>query len=206
MKVKRFFAAFLLLLLATTVTLYLSGKDKVVQADSGTAAAEVSELFNIYYNRGTYRKNTEIKADIDVMKANAAKLGDEAANFFHAGQIPALKRTTDYTPGRLVMTTEANPNGVGYKDEGNNMVRFAVVDGNDKASYTVNNTSVEAYYVTMKDFAEKSITNQYSDTATSIANAVWQEEDGRYSTTDAVVIDAFRLFTAPMWLGKTKKN
>ena len=207
MKIKKIFSLFLMVLLSIiSICLFLAGGNIVsADVDSETTNQVVAKLFESYYNNGTYTKDTIIYANVDAMTEDALELGETAAKFFHAGHIPALERTTEYTPGRLLMTTASDQDGVGYKDDGDDMVRFEVVDGVDKNSYTVKNTSVESYYVTLEDFALQSVTNQYSDLATDISDAVWNDEGDLYSTEDAEVIDAFRLFTAPMWLGKTAK-
>lgn len=204
----------ILLVLLSTLTLCLSfsrgthaSAQDEVNVNVDTVGQTVNGLFTTYYNHGTYRKNTSIYADIDAISADAIELGETASNYFHANNVPALERTTDYTPGKLLMTTESDQLGVGYKDVDGNMVRFHVEEsGVEKSDFTVKNTSVENYYVTLKDFSNQSVTNEYSDVDIDISGAEWVVDGNGYSTTNVEVIDAFRLFTAPMWLGKTEKN
>ena len=204
MKNKKIFNIALSLFLVAIIAICIIGNNNKASAGEVVSNDTVVDLFSTYYNKGTYRKNTIINVDTD--KIAADKNVEKVGAFFHAGHVPALVRTTDYTPGRLVMTTESNSTGSGYKNSGSNMVRFSIVDGVEKDSFTVENTSVEKYYVTLKDFVDQSVTNEYSEIATDISDATWMYENGIYSTTDAEVIDAFRLFTAPMWIGKTASN
>ena len=155
----------------------------------------VKELFGEYYNSGSYTKVSDIYVNTEAV--------NEVAKYFHTGNVAALHRTTVYTDGRLVMTTEKDTNGVGYKTVGDDMVRFHIVEGQDVNDYTVKGTTVENYYVTLADFIQDVSTSHYGtlDMCTG-----WTCADGIYSNSSEDVLDAFRLFTAPMWVGKTAET
>lgn len=155
----------------------------------------VKKLFTTYYNEGSYTKVSDIFVNEEVEQ--------DVAQYFHTGNIAELHRTTVYSDGRLLMTTEKDTNGVGYKTVGEDMVRFHVVDGQDVNDYTVKGTSVEAYYVTLADFLLSSSTSHYG---TLDMLSGWTYANGIYSNSSEDVLDAFRLFTAPMWVGKTAET
>lgn len=149
----------------------------------------VFDLFNEYYNNGSYTKETTIYVD-------AEKVNDDAGRYFHA-QASDLVRKTVYTEGKLVMTTTEHPEEVGYKNVDGNMVRFHVVDGVEKNDFSVKNTTVEDYYVTLFDFMSGVAGSTYGkfDLASG-----WTYESGIYKNSSKDVLEAFRLFVAPMWI------
>lgn len=156
----------------------------------------VKNLFEAYYNEGEYIKNTKIYVD----KTNE-NLVNEVAILFHGKKIPLLERTTEYTKDRLWMK-EANS---GYKTTESNMQHFKVVDGEDVVDYTVSGTTMEAYFVTLEDFYSGKLTAQEYETTPDLLGT-WEVKDGIYYTKNENVLDAFRLFTAPLWLGTTSTN
>ena len=159
------------------------------------ANAGVQDLFEEYYNKVTYTKHTTIYVD-------KVKIQGEVTELFHGKQAPSsLEKTTYYTPGRLYMD-----NNSGYKTNGTNMDHFKVVEGEDVVDYSVNGTTMETYYVTLEDFVSGKLTaKEYSDSTPALL-ADWEETNGIYYTENADVLDAFRLFTAPLWLNTTSKT
>lgn len=181
---------FLILCLVCLGVFYFTvfAKEKASDATE-LSFGSLTELFTDYYNDGNYTKYTTINVDTNVK--------EDVSVHFHTGNIPALERTTVYTPGKLVMTTASDPVGVGYKDSGNDMARF---HGSDETiDYKVSNTSVEKYYVTLNDFA-KGTTGEACNYGNLDLTKGWIEKDGVYTNTTAAVLDAYRLFTAPMWI------
>ena len=170
-------------------------KDSEEHYNAEVNATSVTSLFNTYYNEGSYKKVSDIYVNKEVEH--------DVSQYFHTGNIAELHRTTVYSDGRLLMTTEKDKNGVGYKTVGEDMVRFHVVDGQDVNDYTVKGTSVEDYYVTLADFLLSSSTSHYG---TLDMLSGWTYSNGIYSNSSEDVLDAFRLFTAPMWVGKTAET
>ena len=160
-----------------------------------TSNYSINQVMSHFYNAGSYTKVSDIFVNEEVER--------DISQYFHTGNIAELHRTTVYSDGRLLMTTEKDTNGVGYKTVGEDMVRFHVVNGQDVNDYTVKGTSVEAYYVTLADFLLASSTSHYG---TLDMLSGWTYADGIYSNSSADVLDAFRLFTAPMWVGKTAET
>ena len=160
-----------------------------------TSNYSINQVMSHFYNAGSYTKVSDIFVNEEV--------AHDISQYFHTGNIAELHRTTVYSDGRLLMTTEKDTNGVGYKTVGEDMVRFHVVNGQDVNDYTVKGTSVEAYYVTLADFLLASSTSHYG---TLDMLSGWTYADGIYSNSSEDVLDAFRLFTAPMWVGKTAET
>lgn len=166
-------------------------------AESETAA--VTALLNEYRHNGYYTKHTDIhitdKAVEELMKNNG----------FH--QTSQLERTTYYTPDALWMSRES---GKGYSYYGSNGKDLTNATTNDPLVAPENagialkygaDTStgkwhdevggMEGYYYTLKDIANTD------------AN-LWAENGGIYSSENASVIDLFKAFCAPCYLGFTK--
>ena len=155
--------------------------------------ADINDLFEKYYNKGTYTKYSVL---------NTNKIADEEVKkeFFHAGA-DIKYRKTEYTPDGLKMTTKDTENGEYtndsiYKNEDGKVVHTGV--GGD---YTVNKESVEAWFVTLEDFVNASTTG-------------WEYENGVYShnlvsataTEEDDLTTMAREFVAPMWLAPNAKN
>lgn len=152
----------------------------------------LEDVFAGYYNSGSYTKDTTIFVD-------AEKVNKDAELYFHA-KCSDLVRRTVYSDGKLVMTTETNPNGSGYKDVEGDMVRFHYVDGNEVNDFTVKNTSVEDYYVTLYDFVVGT-SGAKCNYGELVLNNEWSYSRGVYSNSNKDVLEAFKLFAAPMWIG-----
>ena len=161
-------------------------------------------LFQSYYNDGVYVKDTVINVNDDVK---------DEIQYFHAN-VNDLERTTYYNGNELWFST-----GSGYGTNGENLTHFIVEDG-VKSSETVlsNLPGMEAYYCTLNDFVLGTHTSAHNGKVSEDSEEYktldltkgWQvSSTGIYSCTNEDnpdVIDAFRLFTAPLWLGKTAEN
>ena len=182
MKIKKiFFSVFMIAAMALMAVVGFSGTNKVDAADLNIQSAD--EIFDDYYNSGYYTKQTEIKVK--------AETGVDISQYFHdSGTI--LKRVTYYNGDELWMTNPSDVStkinsGYGTSDEG--MTHFKKVNGQNVVDYTVKDTSMEEYYVTLQDI--------------STANVDWNLSSGVYSSIDNKMIDMFVAFTAPLWIGKT---
>lgn len=139
---------------------------------------DVNELFQAYYNDGVYTKNTNIYVNKDVLT--------ETKSYFHCG-ITDLERTTYYNVDELWMTNAAGTINSGYGTSSEGMTHFKKENGQNVVDYTVKGTTMEDYYITLKDFKDSSIKS-------------WEKVGNVYMTNDVEVLDMFRQFTAPLWL------
>ena len=87
----------------------------------------------------------------------------------------------------------------------------ATIDGVDYmthegagGTYKIANTTMEKYYVTLNDFANGINESSYATKETEDLTKGWSVSDGTYSSSDPAVLDAFRLFTAPLWLNSSE--
>ena len=163
-----------------------------------SVSSEVSGLFNKYNNNGSYVKESCIYVD-----ANNESLLEEISYLFHGKKLPLLERTTHYSNGRLWME-ESNS---GYKTEGNDMVHFKVIDGEDVVDYKVNGKTLDEYYVSLSDFIDNKVSAKEFATdsnATLLDN--WSKDGSIYYTDYENVLEAYRLFTAPLWLNTDSSN
>ena len=153
------------------------------QAEANDVNGEAKHLLTTYYNNGYYTKETHIFAgELEAFSSVNAE------DNFHA-KANQHSRTTEYTPGRLYMSGD-NING-GYKDDGDNMVRFHVEDGVEVPDFTVYGTSVEDYYTDLMELAGKNGWKKDGDTYT-------------LALTEETVPTPWVHFIAPMWDPKTE--
>ena len=147
-------------------------------------------LFTKYYNNGSYTKNTSINVKpITTL---------EIKSVFHAG-VSYLTRTTTYTSDSLTMTSkESSGYSSKYQTIGNKMYHYSGSSTN--SDYFVDNTTVEDYYVTLNDFVNGVNKSSYATDTNKDLTQGWSYANGVYTSTNANVINAFRLFTAPLWL------
>ena len=154
----------------------------------------VYNLFNEYYNEGSYTKVSELKVN-EIAE-------QEVAKYFHASADVKWRKTV-YTTEGLSMTTSKD--GVTYTTEasvytnaGEGKVQHTGVGGN----YTVNKGSVEEWFYTLHDFVNASTTG-------------WTYENGVYThalvSTDSELKEdeltkMAREFVAPMWLAPNADN
>ena len=152
---------------------------------------EVTALFTEYYGEGTYTKDSVL---------NTNKIADaEVKKYFHAGADTKYRRT-EYYPEGLTMTTSTD--GSTYSNESiytndNGQVKHTGLGG----SFTVNQPSVEDWFVTLKDFKDSTLEG-------------WVLENGVYTyaleattaTTEHEMTRMAREFVAPMWLAPNAVN
>ena len=163
-----------------------------------SVSVEVSELFNKYNNEGSYVKESCIYID-----SNNEELKNEVAYLFHGKTLPLLERTTHYSNGRLWME-ETNS---GYKTDGSDMVHFKVVDGVDVVDYKVNGKTLDEYYVSLNDFVNnRALAKEFANDSIATLLDNWSKSGSVYYTNDANVLEAYRLFTAPLWLNTDSSN
>ena len=168
-----------------------------VKASDATPTVDetVKGLFETYYADGVYTKDTSIYMTDDAV--------NESYQYFHAGST-VLNRTTYYADDALWMSrgegsTGYSYYGTAYDGSGNevgvtNATATTPLVAPKNAATVLSGTgkeSMENYYVTMKDFKD------------FVHTGKWSEVDGVYTTTDATLVDNFRLFTAPCILDTT---
>lgn len=173
-----------------------------VQANEISVNDNVKALLTEYYNKGVYKKATEIYLSPEAV--------DELKIYFHAGSTE-LERTTYYDGNQLWMSRK---NGTyayyGTDAEGNltsattqealsvpEKASLAVTKGNntDSQTWDTEDVGMEGYYITLKDISE----DLFDD-------VTWTYENGVYAATEDKVLDYFRLFTAPCFLSESEEN
>ena len=180
-------------------------------ASEATVYDSLKLLLNEYYDGGVYKKDTKIHVDPD-------KIGGELTSLFHA-QVPSLERTTYYGNNELWMSRGVEGEGVTYSYYGTQYQKDndadGVTNGTAEKPYVApakvstigaKEKSMEEFYVTLYDFLVGTHNSVHSDYETLDLATGWEVSEGVYSTTNPDVIDGFRLFTAPLWLGKTNEN
>ena len=168
---------------------------EVDAADSVTT--EVQALFTKYYNDGVYDKHT-------VINLNSTSQ-TELISQFHAS-VNTLERDTHYEKTALWMSNPSDKYSY-YGTLDGNMTSGKVDSIKDTSdSIAVRNTSMEDYYATLHDFMVGKHNSVHSNNEDLNLAAGWTKEGKVYTSTEASVIDGFRLFTAPLWIGKTAEN
>ena len=154
------------------------------------AKDQVKDLFVSYLNDGNYVKSTSINVN------NATT--NEIKAYFHAG-VSTLIRKTYYQNDALWME-----NGSGYSyygTDGSNMTSGKVDEiGKTSPSIAAKGKTMDQYYVTLNDFANGINESVYVEKGKEDLTKGWSVSNKIYTSQDANVIDAFRLFTAPLWL------
>ena len=152
---------------------------------------EVNALFAKYYKEGSYTKDSIL---------NTSKIADEeVAKYFHASADTKFRKTV-YTPTGLTMTTSTD--GVTYGNESKyEDSEGKVVHTGLGGNYTVNKESVEAWFVTLKDFVDA------SGEGWTVADGVYTHElVAATETEEAELTRMAREFVAPMWLAPNANN
>lgn len=160
------------------------------------ADSQLGTLLSSYYHNGYYVKDTKI----NITSAAVEELNEYGG--FH--QSTLLDRTTYYTPDALWMSRgNGKYSYYGTDNEGNvtnatatealvtpENVKIAVKKGVNTATQTWDDVDVgmEGYYITLKDILETDASS-------------WQVNGNVYSSVDADVIEMFKGFTAPCYLG-----
>lgn len=151
--------------------------------------------FSKYYGDGNYVKSTKINVK--------GETTDEVKSCFHAG-VSKLERITYYQEDALWME-----NGTGYSyygTSGSNMTNGKVASvGETSESIAYTGKTMDQYYVTLNDFVKGENESIYVEENESLKNG-WSYENGVYTSDDESVIDAFRLFTAPLWLNESEQT
>lgn len=180
-------------------------------ASEATVYDGLKLLLNEYYDGGVYKKDTKIHVD-------PVKIGGELTSLFHA-QVTSLERTTYYGNNELWMSRGVEGEGVTYSYYGTKYQKDNDLDGvtngtaekpyvapTNASTIDAKEKSMEEFYVTLYDFLVGTHKSVHSDYETLDLATGWEVSEGVYSTNNPDVIDGFRLFTAPLWLGKNKEN
>lgn len=169
-----------------TVSFFISAN-----ADENTDAnAAAFELFTKFYNDGSYKKDTKIYINENVMK--------EVENYFHS-KVTILERTTYYIGDELWMS---NGNGYsGYGTSNGELTRFAVSRSREKGTEKSAGIAggMEAYYCTLDDFVKGTHNSTHVDAPITL-NQGWESINGVLASYSKDVFQGYRLFTAPLWL------
>lgn len=156
-----------------------------------TANQKAYELFSTFYNEGTYKKDTVINVNEDVL--------EETKTHFHSN-ITILERTTYYKGNELWMSNGNGYSGYGTSEDGK-LTTFAVTRDRTREIERVNESlpGMEEHYCTLADFVNGSHNSQHVDSEI-VLNNDWEEVEGRLVSTNEDILEGFRLFTAPLWL------
>ena len=153
---------------------------------------DLQSLFTSFYNEGVYVKDTVINVNDDVK---------QEVSYFHA-QVSRVKATTYYNKDELWFST-----GSGYGTDGDYLTTFRVTDGvKGEETTLLDLPGMESYYCTLNDFVLGVHNSKHSNDADLNLEEGWTVVDGVYTSYADGVKDGFRLFTAPLWLGKTSEN
>jgi hypothetical protein len=142
-------------------------------------AATLSSIVEEYYFGGVYTKKSNI-----YLTSSAV---DDLQNYFH-GEV-AKDRTTYYNSSYLLMGDldggfdEINS---GYRNSGKNMNHFTLVDGIVVDDYSVSNTDIHTYYVTLKKMKD-----------TKYFNSSWINGEYTVTSSNDKYLADFLAFTAP---------
>lgn len=157
---------------------------KAGQEEENTTSSQLKELINKYYNDGIYTKKSEIYLN--------QTAENELNQYFHAGLVNP-NRTTYYKNNALLMGdldgSFTNINS-GYRTDGSNMNHYSWDEVNSKVvdDYSVKNTTVEDYYVTLNDFNQE---NYF---------ASWNSYEYSVSGNNDLYLNDYLAFVAPCLL------
>lgn len=145
----------------------------------------LDKLFNKYRHNGVYSKETNI-----YLNENSI---NEISSIFHSNST-LLERTTYYNKDKLWMTNELSMYSYYGTDSQGNMTNGNVKNvGETCENIAISGISMEDYYITMNDIIAKNQDN-------------WSLEDNVYKSNSSVVIEWFKNFTAPCYLGFDDKT
>lgn len=159
----------------------------------------INDLFTEYYNGGIYRKDTKIYVDSDKV----------SADFFHDGQISLVRRTY-YNGNKLWMTDVNNEMKInsGYGTSENGHLTHFKKDSNGNEIDVVEIDylpAMEEYYLTLHDFVQGVHNSNHSENQDLNLADGWTYSNGVYTNSNVDLIEAFRLFTAPLFLQITEE-
>ena len=187
--------AFLLFLIAAFVFAFSAIQTpSAEEAGTNTNTAALNEMIARYVDHtATYTKQTQIFLN------DEAKRDLEENGGFHAG-VSTLERTTYYKGSELWMSREDGKYSYYGTLEGNTGVTYATADTplvtpvDSKVVLSgEGKNSMQEYYVGLEDIVAKDSHN-------------WTYADGVYTTTNEEVIEWFKAFTAPCYLGFTTEE
>ena len=192
---------------ALLCTIGISSTFSKIEASQPTVYDNLKGLILNYYGEGTYKKESNIYID-------ESKVNEDLTVFFHA-KANTTSKVTYYSKDALWMSRGSNYSYYGTQYE--NSVPVGVTSGTATTPFVkpinnrvvlsgTNQNSMEEYYVTLHDFIEGSHISNHSGNKLLDLTSNWSYSNGVYTSTNEDVIDGFRLFTAPLWLGKTKEN
>ena len=170
----------------------------------------LNQLLTNYYNYGIYERDTEIKINAETVADDllANHGGSKYSDLFHNGA-DSLSRITYFEGDQLWMTNNDGTINSGYgTDSDGNLTHFTYNNGIKKSEYVaskkpvnIENTKwtsldagMEGYYITLKDIISST---SYDD---------WTEENKIYKSSNATIIDWFKAFTAPCYVGFETKT
>lgn len=194
---RKFLYTLIAALVLTFTIVMISHKPADVEASTPLT---VEQLFTNYYDDGAYTKETEIFVDTD-------KVG---ADFFHAG-VTHLKRITYYKPDKLWMTNKERTINSGYGTSENGHLTHFVKDLND-TSIELDVVEydwlpgMEEYYLTLHDFMVGTHNSAHSNNEDLNLASGWTYSNGVYTNSNVDLIEAYRLFTAPLFLQLNETN
>ena len=151
----------------------------VLQHSNEVNAASLSSLVEEYYFNGVHTKKSNIYLTGEAVS--------DLQNYFH-GEV-AKDRTTYYNSSYLLMGDldggfdEINS---GYRNSGKNMNHFKIINGSVVDDYTVYNTNIHTYYVTLKKMKES-----------KYFNSSWVNGEYVVKSSNDIYLADFLAFTAP---------
>ena len=154
------------------------------------ANTEALNLFTKFYNEGSYKKDTKIYINENVL--------EEVEDYFHSN-ITILERTTYYDGDELWMSNENGYSGYGTKD--GKLTRFTVSRSREKGDESTSSIEggMEAYYCTLDDFVKGTHDSTHVNSPITL-NEGWENVNGVLVSYSKDVFQGYRLFTAPLWL------
>ena len=155
----------------------------------------VSDLFDEYYNNGTYVKESVLNVNNELIK--------DVNSYFHAGASVSYRKTI-YQPGSITMFTKANLDD-SYSEE--TLSKYEDKNGQVYHSglnnpYYVNWENVEKKFITLDDFRNSKYTDWTASNSVYTYELVPTSSDG----TEHDMTKWAREFVAPMWLAPTSKT
>ena len=188
---KRKFICFIMLIVSLVAVRFLT----VEQVSGEENGESLESIFTEFYNEGVYVKDTVIYVD-------NTKVEGEIAQYFHA-QKPSYQRTTYYNGDKLWFSYGS---GYGTSEDGH-LTQFKMVDG-VVTKETVNKSlpGMEEYYCTLNDFVLGEHQSAHTDNVKVNLAEGWTNENGVYTSSASGVLEGFRLFVAPTWVGKTSET
>lgn len=145
----------------------------------------LDKLFIKYRHNGVYTKKTNIYLNEDSL--------NEISSIFHAKNT-LLERITYYNKDKLWMSNEFNMYSYYGTDNLGNLTNANVkYVGETSDNIAISGISMEEYYITMNDIIARTLDD-------------WKKVDNVYQSSSLKVVDWFKNFTAPCYLGFDEKT